>query len=277
MVAAQADRHVSGEALTMSDQHQDPFADPFSSEPAPPTPSFGAPASPDLPPPPPMPTAAPAPPARAAQGLSPAAVFFGSYVFAGIAALLLATAIALLVAISDFRSRHGGTSGSVLVAAAAGFVVVAALVVSLGVLDDRGRSWARTATWVVCGLGLCAGVAVFILDPGESVAWFAQLLHMGAVVTIIVSVASAVLLALPESNEYFRKASRSEPVAVSAFSQFAASTQPPAPVQPSAPAQPAARPQPSRPAQPPRPAYPPASSAPPPGPPTNDADYDPFS
>jgi hypothetical protein len=257
----------------MSDQHQDPFADPFSSEPAPPTPSFGAPASPDLPPPPPMPTAPPAPPARAVQGLSPASVFFGSYVFAGIAALLLATAIALLVAISDFRSGHGGTSGSVLVAAATGFVVVAALVVSLGVLDDRGRSWARTATWVVCGLGLCAAAAVFVLDPGESVAWFAQLLHVGAVVTIIVSVASAVLLALPESNEYFRTASRPEPVAVSAFSQFAASTQPPAPVQQPAPA----RSQPSRPVQPPGAAHPPASSAPPPGPPANDADYDPFS
>ncbi|MDM4139012.1 hypothetical protein [Mycobacterium sp. FLAC0960] len=188
--------------------------------------------------------------------MSPATVFFGSYVFAGIAALLVAAAIAVLVAISDFRAR-GSTSGPALVAAAAGLIVVAALVVSLGVLDDRGRSGARVVTWVVCGLGLASGAAIFVVDPGESVAWFDQLLHVGAVVTIIVSVAAAALLALPDSNAYFRQ-SGPKPVPASTFPQHVAFP-PPAPHQPPAPPQP------------------PAGSAPPPRTPANDPDYDPFS
>lgn len=266
------------------DPFSDPFADPFSPGPAPSTQSWGPP-SPDLPPPPAVPASVPAPgpAARKTTPVSPATVFFGSYVFAGIAALLLATAIALLVAISDFRSLQGGTSGSVLAATATGFVVLAALVVSLGVLDDRGRRWARALTWGVCGLALCAAVGVFVLDPGKSVAWFAQLLHVGAVVTIVIAVASAVLLALPESNAYFGNTTGPEPVAVSAFSQFANATQPPAPARaplPAQPPRPAQRPRPVQapwPAQPPAPAPLPGRPAPHPGPPTNDPDYDPFS
>lgn len=271
MVAAQADGRFAGEALTVSDHSQDPFFDPFSPEPVSPTPSWGPPASPGLPPPPaaprppaaqPPPVAAPpvrppAAPARAAAGMSPATVFFGSYVFAGIAALLLAAAIALLVAISDFRSR-GSTSGPLLVATAAGLIVVAALVVSLAVLTDRGHSWARIVTWGACVLGLCTGVAVFVLDPGESVAWFGQLLHVGAVVAMIISAASAALLGLPESSAYFRQGSRPEPIAAPAFPQ------------------PAAFPAPSAPQQPPAPSQSPGSTSPP-RTPANDPDYDPFS
>lgn len=251
----------------MSDPSQDPFFDPFSPEPVSPAPPWGPPTSPPAAPPPaaarpptaPPPAAAPRPPAaQKVAGLSPATVFFGSYVFAGIAALLLAAAIAVLIAISDFRSR-GSTSGPLMVAAAAGLIVVAALVVSLGVLDDRGRNWARLVTWGVCALGLCAGIAVFVLDPGESVAWFGQLLHVGAVATMIIAVASAVLLALPESNAYFYPGRRAKPVASTAFPQPSAFSASPAPYQPPA------SPKPS------------ASSAPPPGFPANDADYDPFS
>jgi MFS-type transporter involved in bile tolerance (Atg22 family) len=188
--------------------------------------------------------------------MSPAVVFFGSYVFAGIAALLLAAAIAVLVAISDFRAR-GSTSGPVLVVTAAGLIVAAALVVSLGVLDDRGRSRARIVTWVVCGLGIATSAAVFAVSPGESVAWFGQLLQVGAIVTIVISIASAALLALPESNAYFRQ-SRPKPVPAPPFPQSVA-FRPPA----------------TR--QPPPPAQPPAGSVPPPRPPANDPDYDPFS
>ncbi|OBI45723.1 hypothetical protein A5708_14185 [Mycobacterium colombiense] len=196
------------------------------------------------------------PSAEKAAALSPATVFFGSYVFAGIAALLLATAIAVLVAISDFRSR-GSTSGPLMVATAAGLIVVAALVVSLAVLTDRGRSWARIVTWGVCGLGLCTGVAVFVLDPGASVAWFGQLLHVGAIVATIIAVASAVLLALPGSSAYFRQGSQVKPVAAPAFPQPAAFPTLPAPRQ--------------------SPPPPPAGSASPPRMRANDPDYDPFS
>lgn len=264
-MAAQADGRRAGEALTVSDHSQDPFFDPFSPQPVSPAPSWAAPPpSPDVParpaprpPTAPPPARPPVPPGKSVAGLSPVTVFFGSYVFAGIAALLLAAAIAVLVAISDFRSR-GSTSGPLLVATAAGLIVVAALVVSLAVLTDRGRSWARIATWGVCGLGLCTGVGVFVTDPGESAPWFGQLLHVGAVAGMIISVSSAVLLGLPESSAYFRR-SGPKPVPLSAFPQPAAFPAPPASHQP------------------PPPPQPPAGSAPSPRTPANDPDYDPFS
>ena len=198
----------------MSDH--DPFSDPFSPGPFSPEPVTSMPATPSAPPPAPSnPPPAPAPvvasaaPARKASdsaAMSPITVFIGSYAFAGIAAVLLATAIALLVALSDFRA-----SGLVIIALAVASVAVAAVVLWLGLLDERGRRWARTTTWVVCGLSVCAAVAVFVLEPGNSVAWFAQLAQLGAGLTVIVAVASALLLALPASNAYFHSANKPEP------------------------------------------------------------------
>ena len=175
--------------------------------------------------------------------MSPITVFIGSYAFAGIAAVLLATAIALLVALSDFRA-----SGLVIIALAVASVAVAAVVLWLGLLDERGRRWARTTTWAVCGLSVCAAVAVFVLEPGNSVAWFAQLAQLGAGLTVIVAVASALLLALPASNAYFHSAM-------------------PKPTLPKAAKVPAAW----------TPSQPPPSHTPPPAPPPPVPDDDPFS
>jgi hypothetical protein len=212
----------------MTDQHHDPFFDPFSPEPQVPATPPMPPAPTDLPPAP-VPAAAPTREARASKArarVSPATVFLGSYAFVGIAAVLLATAIATLVALSDFRAQRGGVSGPVLVAVAAVLVIVAAVVVWLAVLDDRGRGWARTATWVVCGLAVCAALAIFVVDPGASVAWFAQLLRLAAVAMFLVSALSAVLLALPQSNAHFQRVVRPEHVAAQPISQPAASYTP---------------------------------------------------
>lgn len=196
----------------MSDH--DPFSDPFSPEPITPTPAVPAP-------PPPARVAAPAHPAQ----MSPITVFFGSFAFAGIAAVLLATAIALVMALSDFRS-----SRLVIVAVTVAAVAVAAIVLWLGLFDERGRRWARTATWAVCGLAVCAAVAVFVVEPGSSVSWFGQLAQLGAGSTIVAAVASALLLALPASNAYFQAAPKLESKPVAAFNY----SQPPAPSMPTA-------------------------------------------
>ena len=207
----------------MSDH--DPFSDsfspdPFSAEPATPAPAAPA-ATPSAPPPvlsnlppAPAPVVTPATPAREKSdsvGMSPITVFIGSYAFVGIAAVLLATAIALLVALSDFRSQH-----LVIVAIAAASVAIAAVVVWLGLSDERGRRWARTATWAVCGLTVCAAVAVFVLEPGYSVSWFGQLAQLGAGLTVVAAVASALLLALPASNAYFQATPKPTPPKVTA-------------------------------------------------------------
>ena len=63
----------------------------------------------------------------------------------------------------------------------------------------------------MCGLSVAAAIAVFILEPGSSVTWFGQLVQLGGGLTIVVAVASAVLLALPASNAYFHTGQKTEP------------------------------------------------------------------
>jgi MFS family permease len=220
VVAAQAGGVVRRKALTTMSDH-DPFSDPFSPESFTPAPVAPTPAMPSAPPPvasnlPPAPAPVIAPPAPVRKtsdsvSLSPPTVFIGSYAFAGIAALVLASAIALLVALSDFHARHQDVSGLVVAANIVAAVVVAAIVLWLGLFDERGRRWARTATWAVCGLAVGAAVAVFVLEPGNSVTWFGQLVQLGAGLTIVAAVASAVLLALPASNAYFHTEPQTEP------------------------------------------------------------------
>ena len=211
----------------MSDH--DPFSDPFS--PGPFSPGSAAP-TPAAPPPPAAPSPArfnprpaPVPKASDSVGMSPITVFVASFAFAGIAAVLLATAIALLVALSDFR-----TSALAIIGVAVAAVVVAAMILWLGLFAERGRPWARAATWAVCGLAVCAAIAVFVLGPGSSVSWFGQLAQLGAGLTIVVSVASALLLALPASNTYFQAEPKPEPKPVAASTP----SQPPGPPMPAA-------------------------------------------
>lgn len=156
------------------------------------------------------PHAFPTPPPVRAPG-SPAAVFGGSWALGGIAALLASAAIAALASIPSFRAQQGSPPGPLLVGGAAALVVLAAAVVSLSVLDERGRGWARIASWAVCGAGVAAAAAVLAFDPARSVAWLARLLQVGAVMTVIVSVAAAVLLALPPSNAYFHGKTQAKP------------------------------------------------------------------
>jgi hypothetical protein len=214
----------------------DPFSGPFSPDPFSPEPARSAPVAPppiSAPPPAPAPVVAPPAPARQkleSVGMSPITVFIGSYAFAGIAAVLLATAIALLVALSDFRA-----SGLVIIALAVASVAVATVVLWLGLLDERGRRWARTTTWAVCGLSVAAAVAVFILEPGSSVTWFGQLVQLGAGLTIVVAVASAVLLALPASNAYFHTGPKTEPKPAKVPAAWTPSQLPPSHTPPPAP------------------------------------------
>jgi hypothetical protein len=163
------------------------------------------------------------PKSESKPAISPPTVFLGSYAFAGIAAVLLAAAIALGLALSDFRSQH--ISPTLILAFIAASLVLATAVLWLGVLDGRGYMWARKATWGVCAAALCAAAAVFVFDPGTSVAWFGQLLRFGAVVLMVVAVIASLLLGLPQSNAYFSPRKESEPIAAAA----------PSPPSPSAP------------------------------------------
>lgn len=106
---------------------------------------------------------------------------------------------------------------------AAGFVV-------LGILDGKGKNPARIVTWVLAGIGVCcfgAGTAGSALgglfggisapgggtnapDPTEALSeampsWYYTANTAISLVSLLAAVAVIVLLALPPSNEFFRK------------------------------------------------------------------------
>ncbi|TVT41040.1 hypothetical protein FNH05_23085, partial [Amycolatopsis rhizosphaerae] len=143
----------------------------------------------------------------------PAAVFAGSYLFVGVAALALAGGIGALFAIPElghYESERAAddaagklaTTGLVLYAVLA--VVFSFLCLLLAILDGRGRSAARVLTWVLGGLTVCFNGGLLIVGPYDSVPWYRNLTQLAAVATVLLAIGSATLLALPASHGYFR-------------------------------------------------------------------------
>lgn len=135
--------------------------------------------------------------------------------------------------------RQGGadatvaeTSAAVVLGAAYGgaviTVLVAALFVVLGLSVNKGRQWARITTWVIGGIGLCccgfglAGQALTSsLTTGsqggvdqdaitkaltdQMPAWTTSVSIVISVVQLLSLLTVIILLALPPSNNFFRK------------------------------------------------------------------------
>lgn len=110
-------------------------------------------------------------------------------------------------------------------------LLFAAGFVTLGILDGRGKNAARIVTWVVAGIGVCcfgAGVAGRAAsgalsgmgggtngpDPAEVQriqdaalpSWYYPASTTVSVLALLSAIAVIILLALPASNEFFRKA-----------------------------------------------------------------------
>ncbi len=118
-----------------------------------------------------------------------------------------------------------GTVGSAVL-----FLLVAIGLVVLALLNNRGKNAARIVTWVVGGLALCCNGAGLALqgiltslpapegvegpDPAEVQRqveaalpdWYLPLSMGSQAVTILALIVALILLALPPSNEFFRKA-----------------------------------------------------------------------
>ncbi|MER7396520.1 hypothetical protein ABT381_13475 [Streptomyces sp. NPDC000151] len=144
----------------------------------------------------------------------PGTVFAASYLFAGVAALALVSAIGTLFAAPEFShyrsERAGDESAGTL--AAAGLVTFALLTIVFGAgcallafLDGRGRQPARVLTWVVGGLSGCFDIALLAVSATDSVPWYGGMTRVVTSGMLVLTVASLTLLALPASHGYFRE------------------------------------------------------------------------
>ena len=114
-------------------------------------------------------TSVPTPLVPPAAPKPPGAVFTASYLFAGVAALALVSAVGTFFAIPEFshhRSEEAadGAAGDLaaygLIAFAVLTIVFGGLCLLLSLLDGRGRQGARVTTWVVGGLAVCFNIAL---------------------------------------------------------------------------------------------------------------------
>jgi len=138
-------------------------------------------------------------------------------------------------AYADFPELHDIASVSAAIGLIVNLIIAVLFVagfITLGVLDSKGKNAARIITWVLAGIGVCcfgvgaAGSAANSLlsgiggtsggqgpDPAELQraisdalpGWFYPAATTVSVLSLLASIAVIVLLALPKSNEFFRK------------------------------------------------------------------------
>lgn len=200
---------------------------------------FGAP-----PPPPPPPSG---PPAR----VRPATVTAASWLLVIVAVIALVYLIASLAAMSDFNAAFeeafAGTESEDFAGVASFFaavftggiyLLVAVTLAILAVFNNQGKNPARITTWIVGGLGVCCGglnlLGTALGDVSTSMGtsedapsqdemeqiltehlpgWLEPTLLTGNVLGVLAVAVALVLLALPPSNEFFRKPQPFEPPA----------------------------------------------------------------
>ncbi|MCW6003192.1 hypothetical protein K1W54_01150 [Micromonospora sp. CPCC 205371] len=223
------------------------------------------------------------------------------YLCAAIGVLGAVTQLATIGTVSDvYTEAYEGTTAegtegiataSVVVASVLGLLFAAGFVV-LAILNNRGKNVSRIVTWVVGGISLCCtgfGIAGQALsnsmnmstgdgpDPSEiqdrinsELPWLMPLSITTSIITLVALIVALILLALPPSNEFFRKPAQvwEPPVPGGAYPAYP--QVPPAGPSPYAPPAPDAAP--------PSPATPPSAgdaTAPPAQPPSENRPSDP--
>lgn len=183
----------------------------------------------------------PANAAAPAAGQRPGSVTISSFLLFLTAVLLAVGAIIGLTTAGTvsrvFESAYAGTSAEGIGAIAVATVVISAVVqlliaagfVVLGLLNNRGKNAARITTWVIGGIGVCctgiglggnsfggvgaAGGTQDLPDPqevqrmleAELPSWNQSVTTTLSVISLLALLAALILLALPASNEFFRR------------------------------------------------------------------------
>ncbi|MDQ7910325.1 DUF4064 domain-containing protein [Phytohabitans sp. ZYX-F-186] len=219
----------------------------------------------------------PAVPAR------PATVNISSYLlylYAALGVIGVIIGLSVIGTTSDvYREAYEGTSAE----GTEGFVTVTSIVVAvisllfaaafvvLAIFNNRGKNASRIVTWVLGGVSLCcsgvslAGSALtnsMNFDTGDSdvpdaaeiqrrledalPSWYTPVSITVAVLSLLALLVALILLALPPSNEFFRKPAPlwEPPVPGAAYPGYPPATAAPAPGVPPAPGTPPAPPAP---------------------------------
>ncbi|GIF24814.1 hypothetical protein BJ973_007075 [Actinoplanes tereljensis] len=152
------------------------------------------------------------------------------------AILTFATLGAVTDAISDVYANTtlSDNADTIITAFYAGGAIVnlllGALFAVLGAFDSRGKNWARIVTWVFGGIALCcvgaglgsSSISGSLETSGDTAggptpdeiqqrldaalpSWFTPVGTTITVIVLIALLAVIILLALPKSNEFFRK------------------------------------------------------------------------
>lgn len=181
-------------------------------------------------------------PASPAANARPSTVTISSYLLYAVAAILVISGLLSLTTLGDttdvYRDAYAGTAAEgtegIVVAGIVVVVVVYVLLalglVTLAVLNNRGKNVARIITWVVGGLGVCcvgfgligsAASSSFgapattgdMPDPNEVQqrlndalpGWYTPLSTTLGVLALLALLGALILLALPASNAFFRR------------------------------------------------------------------------
>ncbi|MFC7546338.1 hypothetical protein [Plantactinospora sp. GCM10030261] len=182
----------------------------------------------------------PSNPVAPTAGARPSSVTISSYLLYAVAALQVINAIiglAYLGKVQDaYRDLYAGTSvegaeTATAIGAIAGTVVlllIAIGLVVLAVLNNRGKNASRITTWVVGGIGACclgfgllgtalsnsmgnaggdAPSAAEIQQRLDEVlpGWYGPVTNTLTTLALLALLAALILLALPASNQFFRK------------------------------------------------------------------------
>lgn len=97
----------------------------------------------------------------------------------------------------DTTQLDNAVNAGVTIGAVIGIVLIV-LYVLLALQVRKGKNWARIVTWVLAGLGVLGGITN-LAQPQ------AALTKVIAGVELVLYIALIVLLAMSQSNEYFRK------------------------------------------------------------------------
>ena len=180
-------------------------------------------------------------PAPAPRPARPVTVTVSSLLLYGVAAAQLLIAVAFLVTLGDVRDAAAGSFGTtefddemtgvvtgLMIVVAVVYMLIAAGLVILSIFNGLGKNPSRIVTWVFAGIGLCCnGLSLLDSVPGAVTTsttdggptdqqfeanldaampgWFQPLLTTLIVLTVLGLIAAIILLALPQSNAYFRK------------------------------------------------------------------------
>ncbi|HIV58295.1 MAG TPA: hypothetical protein H9902_10100 [Candidatus Stackebrandtia faecavium] len=178
----------------------------------------------------------PSPPPRPSTVTIAAYLQFALLALSVISAIItFVTSPALIDAVSQASAEHLSPSEASTITTTMQFAVYGGVTIGLipgvllavfGAIHMRGKNWARIATWVLAGLGACCGAIslpftgaqtnIEGVEPGAAKAledavasaqpsWVTPVSMVLMIVSLVAYVAVIILLALPASNNFFRK------------------------------------------------------------------------